>query len=161
MKISEKQAHMLLVILQDSQKNISGLFSYDLDARNRLLNDIINQQSDKLKEVDDIEQHQQSVEDRNKYGTDALFNALPSFINIKGDLYHFGLSKGINGIKCWYKMNDIDGGKYLADTSRGGKTLNAALHSMLNWLIEFDYYDVKSDNILADMIRSSFTTDNI
>jgi len=51
MKISEKQLQMLMVILQDSQKNVLGLFSYDLEARNRLLNGIIKQQSDELKEI--------------------------------------------------------------------------------------------------------------
>ena len=48
MIITEKQLQMLMVILQDSQKNVVGLFSYDLDARNNLLNQIIKQQSDEL-----------------------------------------------------------------------------------------------------------------
>ena len=52
MKISKKQLQMLMVILQDSQKNIVGLFSYDLDTRNKLLNQIINQQSEELIEVE-------------------------------------------------------------------------------------------------------------
>ena len=52
MKISKKQLQMLMVILQDAQKNVVGFFSYDLDTRNRLLNDIINQQDNELKEVD-------------------------------------------------------------------------------------------------------------
>jgi hypothetical protein len=55
MKISEKQLQMLMVILQDSQKNIVGLFSYDLEARNKLLNAIVNQQSDKLIDIEDKE----------------------------------------------------------------------------------------------------------
>ena len=53
MKITEKQLQMLMVILQDSQKNVQGLFSYDLDARNALLNQIIKQQSDELIDIKD------------------------------------------------------------------------------------------------------------
>ena len=53
MKISEKQLQQLMVILQDSQKNIVGLFSFDLDARNRLLNTILQQQSDELIDIKD------------------------------------------------------------------------------------------------------------
>ena len=52
MKISEKQLQMLMVILQDAQKNIVGLFSYDLDTRNKLLNEIINQQDNEIREID-------------------------------------------------------------------------------------------------------------
>lgn len=44
---------MLMVLLQDSQKNVVGLFSYDLEARNALLNSIIHQQSDELVDVKD------------------------------------------------------------------------------------------------------------
>ena len=53
MKITEKQLQQLMVLLQDSQVKMEGikLFSYDLDARNKLLNDIINQQSDKLIDI--------------------------------------------------------------------------------------------------------------
>ena len=54
MKITEKQLQMLMVILQDSQQNIIGVFSYDLETRNRLLNEIINQQSDELVEIDEL-----------------------------------------------------------------------------------------------------------
>lgn len=53
MKITERQLQMLMVTLQDSQKNVVGLFSYDLEARNGLLNEIIKQQSDKLIDVKD------------------------------------------------------------------------------------------------------------
>ena len=55
MKITEKQLQALMVILQDSQKNIVGLFSFSLDQRNGLLNDILNQQSNELIEIKDIE----------------------------------------------------------------------------------------------------------
>ena len=51
MKISEKQLQMLMVILQDSQVNLSGFFSYTLETRTQLLNDIINQQDTKLIDV--------------------------------------------------------------------------------------------------------------
>ncbi len=51
MRISEKQLQMLMVILQDAQKNIVGLFSYDLETRNKLLNEIMNQQSTELKDI--------------------------------------------------------------------------------------------------------------
>ena len=52
MKITDKQLHMLMVLLQDSQMNIVGAFSYDLKTRNKLLNDIINQQSNDFVEVE-------------------------------------------------------------------------------------------------------------
>ena len=53
MKITARQLQMLMVILQDAQKNVMGLFSYDYDARHKLLNDIIQQQSDKIIDIDD------------------------------------------------------------------------------------------------------------
>ena len=55
MKITNKQLQMLMVILQDAQTNIVGLFSYNLDARNKLLNEIINQQSDEIIDIKDNE----------------------------------------------------------------------------------------------------------
>jgi hypothetical protein len=48
MKITNKQLQMLMVLLQDSQTDVRGLFSYDLETRNKLLNQIINQQDTKL-----------------------------------------------------------------------------------------------------------------
>ena len=51
MKITEKQLQMLMVILQDSQKNLVGFFSYDLETRNKLLNEIINQQSNEVMDI--------------------------------------------------------------------------------------------------------------
>lgn len=51
MKITNKQLHMLMILLQDSQKDIRGLFSYDLETRNKLLNEIINQQDIELMDI--------------------------------------------------------------------------------------------------------------
>jgi hypothetical protein len=48
MKITEKQLQMLMVILQDSQANIVGFFSYSLKTRSKLLDEIINQQSNEI-----------------------------------------------------------------------------------------------------------------
>ena len=47
---------MLMVILQDSQKNLVGFFSYDLETRNKLLNEIINQQDNELVDIKTIKQ---------------------------------------------------------------------------------------------------------
>jgi hypothetical protein len=52
MKITSKQLQMLMVLLQDSQKNLVGFFSYDLETRNKLLNEIINQQDTELIDLD-------------------------------------------------------------------------------------------------------------
>jgi len=49
MKITDRQLQMLMVILQDSQINVSGLFSYDLETRRKLLSEIINQQDNNNK----------------------------------------------------------------------------------------------------------------
>lgn len=56
MKITNKQLQMLMVILQDSQKNLVGFFSYDLETRNKLLNEIINQQDNELVDIKTIKQ---------------------------------------------------------------------------------------------------------
>lgn len=87
--------------------------------------------------------------------TDQLFKALPSFVNVKGDLYHFGLYKGGKRIAVEYRMNESEGGKALANTYRTGNTLKEVLKNTLEWLIEFGYYDLKSDNIILDMIKQS------
>jgi len=56
MKISEKQLMLLMHILQDSLKmNISGYLSTSCEVRNDLLNQLLNQQSEELKEVGDYE----------------------------------------------------------------------------------------------------------
>ena len=94
-------------------------------------------------------------ETRHRYETDALFNALPNFINENGILYHFHLIKGNNRISCWYKANDTDGGLYLGKTSRSGKTLNEALNKLMNWLVKFNYYPKVKNNILADIINTA------
>jgi len=52
MKISEKQLIMLMDIAKDSLR-IKGIFGgYEPHVRLELVNDIINQQSNELKEVD-------------------------------------------------------------------------------------------------------------
>lgn len=54
MKISEKQLLMLVDIAKHSLR-VSGLFGgYSPQIRLQLINDIINQQSNELKEVDTI-----------------------------------------------------------------------------------------------------------
>ena len=87
--------------------------------------------------------------------TDDLFKALPSFVNVDGDFYHFSLVKGLNRIIVCYQMNQNEGGKCLENTNRSGKTTKDALKSMLDWLIQFGYYNKKSENILLDMIKKS------
>jgi len=52
MKISEKQLLMLLDISKDACKIEGILGGYDPETRITLVNEIINQQSDELKEVD-------------------------------------------------------------------------------------------------------------
>ena len=86
--------------------------------------------------------------------TDELFKALPSFINLDGNLYHFNLFKGSKRIIIDYTMNKSEGGKSLSNTYWGGKTLKEALKSCLDWLIEHEYYDQKSKNIFIDMIKN-------
>ena len=90
--------------------------------------------------------------DTEKLTTDELFAALPGFINVKGDFYHFNLIKG-KRILISYQTNPSEGGKYLCSTYRTGKTLKEALKSMLDWLIESKYYNLKSENILIDMLK--------
>jgi len=51
MKITNKQLQMLMVLLQDSQTDVRGLFSFDLETRNKLLNEIINQQDSELIDI--------------------------------------------------------------------------------------------------------------
>ncbi len=52
MKVSEKQLIMLMDILKDTLKISNVLGGYDLPTRLQLVNDLINQQSNELKEVD-------------------------------------------------------------------------------------------------------------
>jgi hypothetical protein len=51
MKISEKQLLMLMDIAKDTLKIVNVLGGYDLQTRLQLVNDLINQQSNDLKEV--------------------------------------------------------------------------------------------------------------
>ena len=54
MKISEKQLLMLMDIAKDSLR-IAGVFGgYEPQTRLQLVNDLINQQSNELREVEDI-----------------------------------------------------------------------------------------------------------
>jgi len=52
MKVSEKQLIMLMDILKDTLKISNVLGGYDLPTRLQLINDLINQQSNELKEVE-------------------------------------------------------------------------------------------------------------
>lgn len=93
--------------------------------------------------------------DTSKLTTDQLFNTLPSMVNVNGNFYHFRLIKGNKRIIVEYKTNPSEGERNLRSTFRTGKTLKEALKSMLDWLIEFGYYNRKSDNILVDMIHNN------
>jgi hypothetical protein len=86
--------------------------------------------------------------------TDELFDALPPFVIVKGSFYFFKLIKGNNGIIVEYKMNQSEGGRNLADTYRREKNLKDALKSMLDWLIEFNYYDSRRKKKLMDIIKN-------
>ncbi len=90
--------------------------------------------------------------DTEKLTIEELFNELPNIINIDGTLYHFHLIKGNNRILVMYRTDEDN---YLHSTCRGGKTLKLALKGMLDWLIEHELHNVKSENILIDMIKIS------
>ena len=51
MRLSEKQAQMLFTILQESLC-ITGHFMFDAETRKQLAEDILNQQSKELKELE-------------------------------------------------------------------------------------------------------------
>jgi len=85
-----------------------------------------------------------------KLTTDELFNALPSFVNVNGKLYHFSLIKGSKRIIIDYTLNESEGGHSLCKTYWSGKTLKESLKTCLDWLIEHDYYNQTSKNILID-----------
>jgi hypothetical protein len=57
MKVSEKQLLMLLDVLKDTLKIKGIVGGYDPQTRLQLVNDLINQQSNELKEVDESNQH--------------------------------------------------------------------------------------------------------
>ena len=54
MKVSEKQLLMLMDITKDTLRIANVLGGYDLQTRLQLVNDLINQQSNDLKEIDEI-----------------------------------------------------------------------------------------------------------
>jgi hypothetical protein len=52
MIISEKQINLLLIVLKDSvSMDISGIFSMNYNARLSLLNEILTQQPEELREI--------------------------------------------------------------------------------------------------------------
>jgi hypothetical protein len=53
MKVSEKQLLMLMEILKDSLKIRGPFGGFDPQTRLQLINDLINQQSNDLKEIDE------------------------------------------------------------------------------------------------------------
>jgi hypothetical protein len=57
MKVSEKQLLMLLDVLKDTLKIKGFVGGYDPQTRLQLVNDLINQQSNELKEVDESIKH--------------------------------------------------------------------------------------------------------
>jgi len=52
MKVSEKQLLMLMDVLKDTLAFSNSIGGYDLQTRHQLVNDLINQQSNDLKEVE-------------------------------------------------------------------------------------------------------------
>lgn len=74
--------------------------------------------------------------------SDELFKCLPTIINNSTGTYGFKLIKGTNRIIVMYVTDEDDNGNShaLSNTNRSGNTLEDALRSMLNWLIEFGYY---------------------
>jgi hypothetical protein len=52
MKISTKQAHMLLDIAKGSLNIVAPLGGYSQEIRHQLINDVINQQSNQLTDTD-------------------------------------------------------------------------------------------------------------
>ena len=57
MKVSEKQLLMLLDIAKDSLRIRGSFGGYEPQVRLELVNDLINQQSNDLKELDESNQH--------------------------------------------------------------------------------------------------------
>jgi len=55
MKVSEKQLLMLVDIAKDSLRIAGNFGGYHPQIRLQLVNDIINQQSNELKEVDNVD----------------------------------------------------------------------------------------------------------
>jgi hypothetical protein len=54
MKITEKQLLFLIEILGDSiRQNVIGIYKYSYDERAKTFDEIINQQSDEIKDIKD------------------------------------------------------------------------------------------------------------
>jgi hypothetical protein len=52
MRLSDKQAHQLVALLQSStEKNVVGFLCFDFETRISMLNEIINQQDTEVKEI--------------------------------------------------------------------------------------------------------------
>lgn len=57
MKLSAHQAHILVTLLKDSlSKDIAGVWSLDNETRRQLFNEIVNQQSRELVDLDKAEE---------------------------------------------------------------------------------------------------------
>lgn len=74
---------------------------------------------------------------QNESSAEDLFNMIPPFLNIDGELYHFEMMQGKHGYKITYKKNDSEGG----ETLKIGEAykLVLLLNKMVCWLYEFDY----------------------
>lgn len=73
-----------------------------------------------------------------------LFEMLPSFLNVDGELYHFKMIKGKNGPMITYETdngNQASNHKYmpLASTYRTGNDLRDVCRKTIQWLYEFNY----------------------
>lgn len=76
-----------------------------------------------------------------KSATDLLFDMLPSFINIKGKLYHFTMTKG-KRISISYQTDRDEAGNidYLGETYRSSdNSLQDVCRQMVDWLFKFEY----------------------
>lgn len=78
--------------------------------------------------------------------TEDLFNMIPPFLNIDGDVYHFNMVKGDIGPMIAYEKND----KMLADNVRdpetiinygSGKDLKDVCIKTIKWLKDFGYIE--------------------
>jgi hypothetical protein len=99
----------------------------------------------------------QECVDTNPYEwkTDSLFDTLPSVIHYNDNIYYLKITKGDN-VNIEY-VNPHNG--VLLNTRRRDKTLNGALHKMLELLIQNDLIETPSDNILIDLIKTSLNKD--
>jgi hypothetical protein len=81
--------------------------------------------------------------DTSEMNSDELFKYLPAVINDSTGTYGLHLHKFSTRNAVSYRTDKDENGHhiFLGNTSRSGKTLEVALRRMLNWLIEFGYYD--------------------